>query len=168
MGKAVIPYQVLTKLNYKSMSVCVAAKEFLEEMYNVPCITMSMFAKNKKIEKNKKIKRLKKILFQLKYIKTYLNEECKDIIYKKYDEYKHWMIYDGLLSLKDCVDVLSKNILNKLEIFSEKLQKHIVNECNVCKLKGNQCGICQNENDMIYIFQYENVVYCKECQSCFL
>eukprot|EP01084_Bolivina_argentea_P063238 115522_1 len=53
--KAVLPFRVFNSLNCKPMNVCVAAKQYLDQMYTVPCVTMEMFAMNKKIIKKKTI-----------------------------------------------------------------------------------------------------------------
>merc|ERR1712154_172848 len=110
--KAVIPAQVLNRLNCKKMSVCVDAKRFLDAMHNVSCIEVKMFcADNKKIKRNKRIGKLKQKLFELKQIKKRFGD-CQYVGECYQDE----IVCDGLLSLKDCVDLLTSNrILDKLD-----------------------------------------------------
>merc|ERR1712228_97020 len=126
------PSLVLNKLNCKQQSVCVTAKQFLDKMHNVPCIKLNMFCfENSKIKKNKRLQKLKKILFELKQIKKYLDEcnEINRLLNGICESYKHWIVYDGLLSLSDCVDILSSN--KRLN----ELQKHVFYDCDVCRSK---------------------------------
>ena len=167
--RAVIPHRVLHDLDCKPATVCCAAKQYLDQMYNIPCIQLSQFSQDNKIQNNKKIIQLKKILFELTNIMKYINvcRDKNDLLDNIYNEYKPWLKHTDCLSLRDCVNIISFNTGDKLQILSNKLQKHIKIECDMCRLKGSYCEICKNQQQIIYSFQYKQVEQCKICKACF-
>ena len=166
--RAVIPHRVLHDLDVKPATVCCAAKQYLDQMYNIPCITVEHFGQASKVQNHKKIQQLKKILFELEHIKKYLDvcRDKTDLLDNIYPEYKPWIKHVNSLSLRDCVNILSFNTGDKLQIFSNKLQKHILIECDMCRGKGFYCEIC-NDQKVIYSFQFGKVEECKICKACF-
>jgi len=141
--KAVIPSLVLHKLNFKKQSVCRSAKRFLDTMYKVRCIDLNMFnVESSKIKKNKKLNKLKRILSEFEQFESYWmdNYECTKIDILMND-CKEYIVCDGLLSLSDCVRILSSNkTLNAMQTAINELKKHIFSDCALCGLKRMKCA----------------------------
>eukprot|EP01084_Bolivina_argentea_P158289 275748_1 len=135
-------------------------------MYSIPCITLEEFGQN-----NKRIQQLKKIMFELKHIACYLDvcRDKKELLDTIYCEYRHWMkdAAQGRISLRDCVNILSFDTADKLQVLSNKFQKHICVDCDMCRGKGYYCEICNDMQQVIYPFQYQQVEQCNVCNACF-
>merc|ERR1712013_239521 len=137
-------------------------------MYDIPCISLRMFGDNDKVRASPKIAQLRKGGFELTHIKRYL-DRCrsrKAVMDGVFAEYRHWLRHPECLSLRDCVNVVTFNTGEKVQVFSNKLQLHILVDCEMCRGNGYYCEICK-ERDVIYSFQYRKVEQCAECKACF-
>ena len=67
--RAVIPHRVLHDLDCRPSYVCCAAKEYLDRMHSIPCLSLSDFAQSQKVQSHPKVAALKKVVFELEEIK---------------------------------------------------------------------------------------------------
>jgi len=134
--RAVIPSRIVTALDVKPQSVCCAAKRYLDAMAAVPCIAISDFAEHRRVQKHKKMQRLKRTVLEMMAIESYLRhcQALQALVDGKFEGIRH-----GLLSMEQCVAVLSTDYLCDLEAFCERLKAHIINECDLCRWSGNRC-----------------------------
>ena len=80
----------------------------------------------------------------------------------------HFLRHPGLLSLHDLVLIFASDLLEKLIEMTEIVGKHIIVECDMCRLRGHLCEICNlKNNQVIYSFQFESVHQCNVCKGCF-
>lgn len=87
-------------------------------------------------------------------------------IKEKIGDNAHYLRHPELLSLHDLVLVLTSDLLEKLIETTDILGKHIMIECDMCRLRGHLCEIC-HENQVIYSFQLESVHQCAVCKGYF-
>ena len=59
--RAVIPHRVLHELDCRPSYVCCAAKQYLDRMHSIPCITLKEFGQNEKVQNHPKLLKRKKV-----------------------------------------------------------------------------------------------------------
>ncbi|ETO25459.1 pleckstrin domain containing protein [Reticulomyxa filosa] len=160
---AVIPHRVLQDLDCRPAKVCKAAKRYLDQMFDIPCISISMFNSDV-IQKNRMLKDLSISLKQLEYMSKYV-EICsnRERLEQTIGDLKRLLTLRGLLSLHDIVEVLLNDLGQRISKLCDIVGKHII-ECGNCKSSAHQCSICKS-TELLFEFQKTTFV-CKCGEMC--
>eukprot|EP01017_Pseudomicrothorax_dubius_P038140 TRINITY_DN5678_c0_g1_i3.p1 TRINITY_DN5678_c0_g1~~TRINITY_DN5678_c0_g1_i3.p1 ORF type:complete len:573 (+),score=57.44 TRINITY_DN5678_c0_g1_i3:86-1804(+) len=156
--KRVIPWRVTEKLDFTPQRVSLRAGDELDLLYDKPILLFSfsneLILRNETLYSFLVIKRKFHLIYDL---------VCEPPLVLEYlDTFKHFVLKDLIVSLKDLVDYFHGNLRRTLMIVVERLGYHI-RHCITCRPRGKICPICETQ-ERIYTFQIEETVYCKGCK----
>ena len=161
---SLIPNLILKKWCFDKFSISKKGKNNLLLWYNKPVIY---------IQKNDKLlskSSLNKVINKKKIFNNIFDYmKCKNkfiIIEDIFEEYEYLVLKEYLFSLKDLVEIKNRKFFKKLDEFKNKLLKHILQDCPDCKYKGDKCIQCSS-NEIIFLYDVENVYYCNKCKKSF-
>ncbi len=165
--KHVIPAKLIQTFDMKKYPVCTNAKFMLDSVYRRGIFDI-IYDNSDLYDQSTLLNDCRLLRVQLKHIKNYL-QTCKNtqaynafIMFLWPDDY----LYDSnhLYSLYDLINL--KDVYMKLKLASDYGIKHILKECDMCKVKGFFCELCKYDK-VIYPFQLTLVSRCDDCGSIF-
>ena len=157
----VIPYFVLKKWDFSKYSISIKAKEILEKFYSEPIIKIK--SNDILIQKSSVFKKV--LYYKRKIHKIYDIMKCnkaEEFALNVLKEHKYLVLLENLFSLKDLMEMEKGIFLDKIKIYFENFEKHIIKECKTCEYKGGYCNNC-NTNEKLFCYQIEIVHLCKIC-----
>ena len=161
---SVIPYFILSKWSFEKFSISKKAKMILEKWYDKPIIC---FKKEEELIKaNQIIDQVVQIKITMNYI--FDKMKCKNkmkFIEETLGEYKYLALKEIIFSIRDLVEINSKEFLKKINYFFHAFIKHVSGDCEDCFIEGQTCK-CGND-EKIYLYDFKNVFYCPICDICY-
>jgi hypothetical protein len=169
----VIPAYVIHKLDTKKYPVCVLARIFLDNVYEVPQILVAHENPNI-FRQSSKLSHAQALRVQLSHIRAFVKtcrEEAR--LMQILRGYEHMMapqddpLGSDRYSLRDLVEILSGNLVERIADWTDRLARHIADGgCAICASKGHLCEYCQDARP-IYAFQVLDTARCPVCKGIF-
>jgi len=157
---SVIPYFILANWSFEKFPLSKKAKKILEKWYDKP---INCFKKDEDLIKtNSTMNQIVQIKTTMNYIFDKMKCENKiKFIEDTLGEYKYLALKEIIFSIRDLVEINSKNFLKKLNQFFNAFVKHVSGDCEKCFIPGQICK-CGND-EKIFLYDYKNVFYCPIC-----
>lgn len=165
--RAIVPARVLHDYDVRSKKVSTRAKQYLDTMWSMPCISMTHFSPEV-VKHSKQLQLLDVFIDQLAHMRQFI-EVCrhKEAHYQMLNDQKiKYLMRSQLLTLQQVCAAIGGDFLKNVAKAIADLAKHIKEECTVCKLRGHYCEICKNKK-VIYSFDVHDVAQCTKCNTCF-
>lgn len=162
-----IPGHIIRKWDFKQYPVSNFSWRLLSRIFNEPYFNLSTI--------NPSLFKRVKLLETVHAFRVQLMYLCKFLRICKYSESlvgdinaepSHWYEDVDVYSISDLVGIKNSSIVTKLKDLVTKSIDH-VEQCSFCQGFGYICELCGDESDIIYPFQLQTVVVCKDCTSCF-
>ncbi|KAK8831971.1 hypothetical protein WA577_005071, partial [Blastocystis sp. JDR] len=160
----IIPGRLVLLWDFKSYPVANVCAEYLRSIFDQPLICVSS-VNPELMEKNATLKRIRELRSRLSFMYDYVNT-CKqrEELMRVLEPRLYFMTGTEMLSLKDFLDIKNGTLLPWLERVVAVINKHITQDCVLCKAKGFYCEICKKGPE-IFPFQFESTVICRRCNS---
>ncbi|KAM7455203.1 hypothetical protein BLSTO_04042 [Blastocystis sp. subtype 1] len=158
----IIPGRLVLLWDFKSYPVANVCAEYLRSIFDQPLICVSS-VNPELMEKNATLKRIRELRSRLSFMYDYVNT-CKqrEELMRVLEPRLYFMTGTEMLSLKDFLDIKNGTLLPWLERVVAVINKHITQDCVLCKAKGFYCEICKKGPE-IFPFQFESTVICRRC-----
>uniref|UniRef100_A0A914KYH2 Phorbol-ester/DAG-type domain-containing protein n=1 Tax=Meloidogyne incognita TaxID=6306 RepID=A0A914KYH2_MELIC len=161
----VIPARLVRNWDANKRPVCRATKQLLVAIMNKPLIDLPkenplLF---KFVNNLSRIGRLRNDIMLMKCYFVSCKIAKKLRILQHLNRYQHFVETDIKYSLEDLIKIAtgSGGLLKDIESIVEIFNRHITQECEICRGNAFFCELCSDE-ERIYPFS-DNVAICKSC-----
>jgi len=162
---SIIPSFVLMHWNFNKFPVSKRAKEILNKWHSKHVIN---------IKNNDRILNQSYLLREAIAVKRKIHkmfdlmacEDAEEVVITLLKKDSYLVLKQNLFSLKDLCEINDGKMIEKLNVYKDKLQTHLRKTCKVCNYKGGTCKICLN-NEIIYAYDVEDIFYCHDCKNIF-
>eukprot|EP00744_Colponema_vietnamica_P012959 GILI01018175.1.p1 GENE.GILI01018175.1~~GILI01018175.1.p1 ORF type:complete len:717 (+),score=181.99 GILI01018175.1:2-2152(+) len=163
-----IPAKILFGWDFKPRKVCIAARVFLDEVYDKPLIKLSSVSPHlfKDVPSLVHIRAIREQLMRLReYVKSCPDQNGFSQHLETVPD--HHFDASDTFSISDLIDVGVTDCLRaRLGALLQSLYSHILTSCTSCSSLGKECGICSDPSPL-HPFQSSLVTKCFICKSIF-
>ncbi|KAL5476177.1 hypothetical protein EMCRGX_G026091 [Ephydatia muelleri] len=162
----VVPAYILEYWSFKKLPVSNFARDLLAKIYCEPVFKIT----SKICTKIPQLSAAKDLRMQLISVKKYLRS-CKELsaqsLNRTFDGYIPWTTDTLHYSLDDLMMVKTQGTrMRHLRSMLADGVRHIMS-CATCHGNGFVCEFCRNDQDILFPFELEKVMTCRDCMGCF-
>lgn len=151
---------ILTQWDFSKFPISYKARLLLQEHYSLPTIVIKssdpLLSKSHSLKYAITYKRKIHRLFDL--VKCNSEEVASNIL----GEYKYLVLQENIFSLKDLCEMSTGIYSVKIYELFQRLERHVVKECQTCEYKGGFCYNCNN-GEVLMAYDVDRVLFCKNC-----
>lgn len=166
-SQASIPGRILWNWDFSKYHVSKFAWELLDQMFsdplfNIEDVNVHLYQKARQLDLCRYYR------MQLFYLKDFVRTCRKaESIQLLLEQQSHHIAHEPhMYSLSDLLQVKSGDLSKQLSKWVNHCLDH-VKQCILCQAKGFICEICRKDSDIIFPFQFDKVILCQSCGSCF-
>ena len=160
---SIIPAFILSKWNFNKFSISKYGLSVIKYWENKPVIHIK--SKNPIINFSSLLKQA--ITIKRKIHKIFDIMICNDkekFIEAVLVSYNYLVFKENYFSLADLSKINDISFISLLNEFFSAFENHILNDCKICKYKGDNCFIC-NKDEILYAYNVESTIYCHDCKK---
>eukprot|EP00299_Pterocystis_sp_00344_P009020 c3653_g1_i1.p1 GENE.c3653_g1_i1~~c3653_g1_i1.p1 ORF type:complete len:876 (+),score=136.04 c3653_g1_i1:43-2670(+) len=169
-----LPSLIVKNWDFSSRKVCLLAKEYLDEIWNMPCIDMRQA--RPRILANATVKKLMEyreiISIQKEFVVTCRETQVAELIGWAGPHMFLLATEPHMFTLKSLVLAYQGTFLNTLRDLISRYTNHITH-CEICHAKGSFCEALTNrtcsiaKEEVIFPFQISSTCRCPTCKALF-
>ncbi|XP_067944045.1 run domain Beclin-1-interacting and cysteine-rich domain-containing protein-like isoform X1 [Watersipora subatra] len=164
---SIIPAKILHKWDFSKYPVSNFSRDLLLKMAEDPLFNLLDINRGI-LHKVKTLQQITLSRLQLRLCRIFL-ASCRlgTEVYSQLLSIPEYLLDDvHLYSITDLKKAKNKALDKSLRATAQDAISHVL-ECTLCKAKGFICEICNDDKEVIFPFQFDKVIRCNFCLSCF-